>query len=181
MPRPPTPAAPRRAPRPAASLLTPDGLGDLLLFRLGRLYATAGTMTLRVCEGEFGITRREWRLLALLAQAGPLQPSVLAERVALDRARTSRALSSLVAKGLVEREAVASDRRLALVRLSAAGQALHERMFPRIAGINRAMLDGLTPVQVHQLSALLDGLQARAVTLLAEAAWPKVNRGRRGD
>ncbi|OGA97727.1 MAG: hypothetical protein A3E25_23560 [Burkholderiales bacterium RIFCSPHIGHO2_12_FULL_69_20] len=42
----------------------PQVLGDLLIYRLGRLYATAGAMTLRVCEGEFGIPRREWRLLA---------------------------------------------------------------------------------------------------------------------
>ena len=39
-------------------LRDPQALGDLLIYRLGRLYATAGAMTLRVCEGEFGIA---WR------------------------------------------------------------------------------------------------------------------------
>jgi DNA-binding MarR family transcriptional regulator len=161
-----------------STLLDPASLGDLLLYRLGRLYATAGTMTLRVCEGEFGITRRQWRLLALLAEAGPLQPSVLAERAELDRARTSRALSSLVGQGLVEREALARDRRLALVQLSARGRALHQRMFPRIAAINRSLLAPLEATQVRRLDALLDALQGRAATLLAEATWPKANRRR---
>ena len=64
----------------------PQALGDLLIYRLGRLYATAGAMTLRVCEGEFGIPRREWRLLAVLGEAGELQPSELATRRAGPRA-----------------------------------------------------------------------------------------------
>lgn len=159
-------------------LRNPEGLGDLLLYRLGRLYATAGTMTLRVCEGEFGITRREWRLLALLAESGPLQPSDLADRAELDRARTSRALSSLIGKQLVDREAVASDRRLAHVRLSARGRALHARMLPRIVEVNQALLAELTSADVQRLDQLLTQLQRRAADLLSQTPWPKVNRRR---
>ena len=66
-------------------------------------------MTLRVCEGEFGIPRREWRLLAILGEGGALQPSDLAIRAELDRSRTSRALAGLQAKGLVARQVVAHD------------------------------------------------------------------------
>ena len=80
-------------------LRDPQALGDLLIYRLGRLYATAGAMTLRVCEGEFGIPRREWRLLAVLGEAGELQPSELAMRAELDRARTSRALAGTISSG----------------------------------------------------------------------------------
>ncbi len=159
-------------------LLKPQGLGDLLLYRLGRLYATAGTMTLRVCEGEFGITRREWRLLALLADSGPLQPSQLAENADLDRARTSRALSTLIGKRLVERETMANDRRLALVRLSSQGRALHARMLPRIVEINQALLSELTAADVRRLDALMTLLQQRARALISETPWPKLNRRR---
>jgi DNA-binding MarR family transcriptional regulator len=159
-------------------LRSPRGLDDLLLYRLGRLYATAGTMTLRVCEGEFGITRRQWRLLALLADSGPLQPSVLAERADLDRARTSRALSGLIARQLVEREVLASDRRLAHVSLSPRGRALHARMLPRIVDVNLALLEALSAAQVQQLDGLLGTLQQRAIGLLNDTPWPKVNRRR---
>lgn len=159
-------------------LRSPRGLDDLLLYRLGRLYATAGTMTLRVCEGEFGITRRQWRLLALLADSGPLQPSVLAERADLDRARTSRALSSLIARQLVERAVLASDRRLAHVSLSPRGRALHARMLPRIVEVNLALLEALSAAQVQQLDGLLGTLQQRAIGLLNDTPWPKVNRRR---
>lgn len=158
----------------------PQALGDLLIYRLGRLYATAGAMTLRVCEGEFGIPRREWRLLAVLGEAGELQPSELATRAELDRARTSRALTGLQAKGLVERHAVASDRRLALVRLTDAGRALHVRMLPRVAAINGAILGPLDDDRVAALDDLLARLQRQATQLLQESVWPKADRRRGG-
>ena len=162
----------------AERLRHPEVLGDLLIYRLGQLYATAGAMTLRVCEGEFGIPRREWRLLAVLGQGGELQPSELAERAELDRARTSRALASLQARGLVERRTVASDRRLALVGLTDEGRALHGRMLPRVTAINGALLTRLTDAQVAALDFLLGALQQQATQLLGASRWPKADRRR---
>lgn len=159
-------------------LRDPQALGDLLIYRLGRIYATAGAMTLRVCEGEFGIPRREWRLLAVLGEAGELQPSELATRAALDRARTSRALAGLQAKGLVVRQAVASDRRLALVALTELGRALHQRILPRVAAINGAILSQLSDGDVAKLDHLLDDLQQQATQVLGATAWPKADRRR---
>jgi DNA-binding MarR family transcriptional regulator len=168
-------------PQPAPQRLRrPQVLGDLLIYRLGLLYATAGAMTLRVCEGEFGVSRREWRLLAVLGEAGVLQPSDLATRAELDRARTSRALAGLQAKGLVERQVVASDRRLAHVLLTDQGRALHARMQPRMAAINSAVLAPLDDDKVAALDALLGTLQQQATQLLGATAWPKANRRRGG-
>lgn len=164
----------------AARLRHPKALGDLLIYRLGRLYATAGAMTLRVCEGEFGIPRREWRLLAVLGECGELQPSDLARRAELDRARTSRALTALQAKGLVERQTVASDRRLARVTLTAQGRELHARMLPRVAAINGALLAEFGDAGVAQLDELLGALQRQALQLLEASAWPKADRRRGG-
>jgi DNA-binding MarR family transcriptional regulator len=80
----------------ASRLGAPAALDDVLLYRISRLLATAGSMVIRLCEGRYGITRREWRVLALLAQEEGLLSSQLAERAQLDRARTSKAISSLV-------------------------------------------------------------------------------------
>ena len=51
---------------PSPRLSAPQGLDDLLLYRLSRLLGVAGAPVIRLCEGQFGITRREWRVLALL-------------------------------------------------------------------------------------------------------------------
>ncbi len=163
-----------------ARMRHPKVLGDLLIYRLGRLYATAGAMTLRVCEGEFGIPRREWRLLAVLGEWGELQPSALADHAELDRARTSRALASLQARGLVERRVFASDRRQALVGLTAEGRTLHAQMLPRMAAINGAVLTPLSDGEVASLDGLLSALQQQATRLLSASNWPKADRRRGG-
>ena len=96
-------------------LREPRTLDDLLNYRLLRLFALGGAPVIRLLEGRYGIARREWRVLALLAAHGAMAPSLLAERAHLDRPRTSRALSALVAKGLVLRTVVARDARRARV------------------------------------------------------------------
>ena len=114
----------------------PAVMEDLFLYHLARLLSAAGSMVVRLCEGGHGITRREWRMIGLLADHGPLPPSRLAELAQLDRTRTSRAVTALTAKGLVQRQTQAGDARRALVRLSEAGRALHAELFPRVQAIN---------------------------------------------
>ncbi|MFY9511386.1 MAG: MarR family transcriptional regulator, partial [Rubrivivax sp.] len=65
------------------SLRNPQGLDELLNYRLLRLFSTSGAPVIRLLEGRYGIARREWRLLAMLASQGPQSPSRLAEQVQL--------------------------------------------------------------------------------------------------
>lgn len=82
----------------ASRLEAPQSMDDLLLFRISRILGVGGSLVIRLCEGRFGITRREWRIIALLHQGDSLLSSELALRAQLDRARTSRAIGSLVSK-----------------------------------------------------------------------------------
>lgn len=158
----------------------PRRLDDLLLYRLARLHAVAGSMVVRLCEGGYGITRREWRLVALLAEAGALPSSQLAERIQLDRARTSRAVSSLVEKRLLERiPGDGGDRRFAALRLTEAGHALHAALFPRVAAINGELAGALSDAEARQLDGLLARLADRARALSDRAELPRAGRGRR--
>lgn len=159
----------------------PATLDDLLLYRLARLTASAGSMVIRLCEGRFGITRREWRVLALLAQNPELpMSSQLADRAQLDRARTSRAVTSLVAKQLVVRQAGQADRRQARLAVTPAGRAVYDELFPLICGIHRELLDVLDERQLDTLDESLDRLQSRAESLAASADLPKADRRRGG-
>jgi len=159
-------------------LAAPAALDDLLLYRLNRLLATAGSMVVRLCEGRFGITRREWRVLALLARHPGLISSQLAERAQLDRARTSRAVTSLVAKRLLMREPGPADRRQAHLALTQAGQALYDELFPLVAAINRELLASLDAAQLDALDAGLQRMQSRAEAMAAAAVLPKADRRR---
>lgn len=94
--------------------------------------------------------------------------------------RASTIPGAVQAKGLVERRAVASDRRLAHVTLTDNGRALHARMLPRVAAVNGAILARLSNDEVAALDGLLGALQRQATELLAASAWPKADRRRGG-
>ncbi|WP_083259347.1 MarR family winged helix-turn-helix transcriptional regulator [Variovorax boronicumulans] len=153
-------------------------LDDLLLYRLSRLLAVAGSMVIRLCEGRFGITRREWRLIAVLASRGELGSSQLAEHAQLDRARTSKAVGSLVAKRLVSRTALAGDRRQVRLGLTATGQALYDELFPLVTRINAELMGTLDADDAARFDDALLRLQAHAETMVAQAVLPKADRGR---
>ncbi|MDA7417415.1 MarR family transcriptional regulator [Xenophilus arseniciresistens] len=153
-------------------------LDDLLLYRLSRLLDVAGSMVIRLCEGRFGITRREWRLIATLASRGPMSSSQLAQQAQLDRARTSKAVGSMVAKQLVSRTQPGGDRRHVLLGLTPAGRAVYDALYPLAAAINAELLSTLTEADAHTLDQALATMQRRAEQMVARAELPKADRRR---
>jgi len=152
------------------TLSDPAHLGELLNYRLMRLFALSGAPVVRLCEGRYGISRREWRVVALLAAHGPLSPSALAEQGDLDRARTSRAIGTLVAKQLLVRRAQPGDARRAVVALTAQGQRLYDELFPQVVQINRQVVAALGPAQVAALDEALQRLTEHAAAVNREHA-----------
>ncbi|OOG43882.1 MarR family winged helix-turn-helix transcriptional regulator [Polaromonas sp. A23] len=162
---------------PALPRLTqPETLDDLLLYRLSRLQAAAGGVVVRYCEGKFGITRREWRILAVLAARGPMGSSALAEQAHLDRPRTSKAVTALAGKKLVSRTSRAGDARHILLTLTPAGVALHSELFPLVSQINGDVLAALTTQETALLGDMLERLQQRANVMAEQSGLPLADR-----
>ncbi|GAB3305508.1 MarR family transcriptional regulator [Geodermatophilus aquaeductus] len=92
-------------------------------------------------------------LLALLADAGPLRASDLVARLGLDKSTVSRQVSSLVALGLVDREADPADGRAQVLTPTAEGAA-------RLARIRNARRE--------RWEADLSGWPAEDITVLGE-------------
>ncbi|MDR0227355.1 MAG: MarR family transcriptional regulator [Burkholderiaceae bacterium] len=157
----------------------PIVLDDMFLYHLARLQAAAGSRVVRLCEGGYGITRREWRMVCLLAETGPLQPSQLAAQAQLDRTRTSRAVTALLAKGLAWRESQAGDARRALLRLSDTGRALHAELFPQVQAINRELMDAVPEAELQAMASAFARIRERAKALEASSPPPKAPRNRK--
>lgn len=149
------------------TLLHPSRQADLLLFRLYRIQATARPAVVRACAQEAGLTRREWRVLAFVVQNDGVMSSELAERAMLDRPRTSRALTELETKKLVERRPRPSNRREVPVFATQAGRETYTRLFSVVVPINQQLLDGFSDAECLQLADMLGRLQARADALNA--------------
>jgi DNA-binding MarR family transcriptional regulator len=159
-------------------LRQPQAIDDMLLFRLSRLLAVGGASVVRLCEGRYGITRREWSLLSLLWQQQGLGPSELAERVQLDRARTSKALGQLLDKQLVRRDPRPGDHRRAVLALTPAGETLVADLLPQVRQLNARLLQVLTEPEVDAMDQSLARLQLQALALAQDPQpdLPKASR-----
>ena len=157
----------------------PQRQGDLLLYRLHRIQSTAGRLVVQLCESEFGITRREWRILSFLAEREGALTSQLAQHAMLDRARTSRTLTSLAAKKLVVRQPRPSDRREVHVYLTDEGRRVYQAIFPRVAAINCDIASALSPAERQQLDHAINQLQARVQGMVAASTHrlPPIDSG----
>lgn len=153
-------------------------MGELFLYRLSRLQAVAVAPVGRLCQARYGVSRREWRLIVVLARHGPVLSSELADFAQLDRARTSRIVTALVDLNLIAREVIPSDRRQARVSLTAKGRALYDEFLPVVVELNRQLLLALEPEEIAQLDGLMDRLAERAKANLAALELPKQRRSR---
>ncbi len=153
-------------------------MSELFLYRLTRLQAVAVAPVGRLCQARYGISRREWRLIVVLARHGPVLSSELADFAQLDRARTSRIVTALVDLKLIAREVIPSDRRQARVSLTDKGQALYDEFLPVVEELNRQLLLALKPEEIAQLDGLMDRLAERAKANLAALDLPRQRRSR---
>ncbi|HKX40297.1 MAG TPA: MarR family transcriptional regulator [Burkholderiaceae bacterium] len=149
------------------ALLAPRSLDDLLMYRLARVVRASGGMVTRLLEGGFGITRREWGVVASLYPLQDIISSALAERLQLDRVRTSRTLQGLVTKGLVACRRDQADKRIVHVSLTPPGRRLYEQLFPRIAQLNTELLAALEPAHVDVLALCLQQLESQGRAMSA--------------
>ncbi|MDQ2779170.1 MAG: MarR family transcriptional regulator [Pseudomonadota bacterium] len=152
------------------SLRAPRTVEQLLNYRLMRLYAEATGPVTRWMEGQWGISSREWRLLALLAVHDTLSPSALAEQAHLDRPRTSRAVTSLAGKGLARRQAQPQDGRRAQVGLTPAGKRLYDDIFPHISALNSRLMNAIDDATAAVLDHALEQLTVAAIKANRELA-----------
>lgn len=157
----------------------PAGIEDFLLWRMNKIVALGGGLVTRLCEGRFGITRREWTVLGVLARQPQLPWTDLAQRCEIDNAQLSRAVTSLVDKGLAEK-AQLPNRRLD-VSLTPKGSELYAELFPLARDINLGLLRELNLESVTALDQVLDALHTQGERLSRETSVPKAARllGRR--
>ena len=79
-------------------------------------------------EAESGISSPEWRVLAHLAQVGPVSVRDIYARVDMDKSKVSRAAARLEEAGLVQKTGDPQDRRLVALTLTGAGERLMARL-----------------------------------------------------
>jgi DNA-binding MarR family transcriptional regulator len=105
------------------------------------------------------LTVSQLRALGLLARE-PRLPSELARELKITPATASEVADLLVRRGLVERSAMPEDRRLTLLRITLAGETLHQAARQRTLGALRRVLHRLDTPSLAALECGLAGLLA---------------------
>ncbi|HWB34665.1 MAG TPA: MarR family transcriptional regulator [Rugosimonospora sp.] len=126
---------------------------------------------------ELGVNLSEASVLAHLKDAGALTQTELARRIGTGRARMGAWIDSLAAKGLVERQADPSDRRVWNVALTIAGERLWEQTAAVDRCIRKVLRAGSTPDDRARLDALLTLINRNADALVSTSA-DTVGRGK---
>jgi DNA-binding MarR family transcriptional regulator/N-acetylglutamate synthase-like GNAT family acetyltransferase len=131
--------------------LTADTLSDLgVLFlgsrlkRLGdRLQTEAGAILQAM---DLAVQPAQQPLLAVLRREGPRTVGSIAQHLRLSQPTATRAVQALLDQGLVEVSKAGRDQRLKLMSLTAAGEALMERLerdlWPRVEAAAIGLCDG---------------------------------------
>ena len=118
-------------------------------------------------QRDLGITIPEWRLIAHLAEVGTCSSGDICARTAMDKAKVNRAVTRLVAAGLVLASTSSRDRRVNVLKLTTRGQKIYERVVPMALEHENTLLAPLSDTEMKQFMRVLEKLQSQADQLSA--------------
>ncbi len=93
---------------------------------------------IRAMLANAGVTEQQWRVLRVLNEEGPQEPTHLADRACLLLPSLTRILQKLEQRGLISRRSHPADRRRQIVKISASGvQVIRANLSVSIAQAER--------------------------------------------
>lgn len=79
---------------------------------------------IRAILADAGVTEQQWRVLRVLNEEGPQEPTRIAERACLLLPSLTRILKKLESKKLIARQTVMADRRRQIVQITDGGRQI---------------------------------------------------------
>ena len=140
-------------------------LDGYLPYRLSVASNAVSRLIARAYEDRFGLTSPQWRLIAVLAEDGPLTQQAIGTRTVMDKVTVSRATQGLVKRRLVERAPHDADGRSHHLALSKAGERLYSEISPVALEYEARLLQQFDPAAVAELKRVLLLLERAAEVL----------------
>ncbi len=141
-------------------------LEDYLPYRLSLLSNTVSQGIAHRYQQDHDIAVTEWRVIVVLGRFPGSTASEVVERTAMDKVSVSRAVRSLMDKGLLQRRTDQSDRRrLRLYLTRDGGKRVVESIVPLAAEYETELLESLDSEEQAALRELLTKLQQGAEEL----------------
>lgn len=148
--------------RPAAAVARPDPTADIIAdFRatMSQLKCASSERLLRL-----GVSMAQVHIMFTLQRADEMTMSHLADVLNVSFSNATGLIDRLEERGFIERSRVPSDRRIVLVGLTPAGEAMLEEVDALSADLLRSVLGRLPASQLgavaHAISALREAVDA---------------------
>ena len=107
---------------------------------------------------ETGVTEQQWRVVRVLVEEGPMDPTTIADRAVLLLPSLTRILQKLEEKGLIVRQRDEQDGRRQLIKATKAGCRLIADNIPAAQIYAQRLKDHLGGERYDQLLDLLEDL-----------------------
>lgn len=160
--------------KPSSKSNTP--LGEFLPYQLS---ITSNAVSGRIAQeyrARFGLSVPEWRVMAVLGDAGTLTQRDLTQRTLMDKVAVNRACKILEERDLCKRTPNQQDGRSHHLELTPAGRAMHGEIMPLAQAIEQSLFDGFSSDEMEDFRALLEKVRHR----VAEFDISEVDSGNLG-
>ena len=137
-------------------------LADFLPYLLS---ITSNVVSDRIADeyrARFGLKIPEWRVMAVLGDAGPRTQRELVGATRMDKVAVNRACKVLEDRGLIERSPNANDGRSHHLELTAAGRRIHGEIMPIALEMERRLFAPLSLAERLEFNALLARIHNQA-------------------
>ncbi len=136
----------------------PDKTTRLADFLPYLLSVTSNAVSNRIADeyrARFGLKIPEWRVMAILGDAGPRTQRELVGQTRMDKVAVNRACKELEERGLAARSPNAADGRSHHLELTPDGAATHAQIMPLALEMERRLFAALDSAEQAQFKALL--------------------------
>ncbi|MDP2130947.1 MAG: MarR family winged helix-turn-helix transcriptional regulator [Erythrobacter sp.] len=140
-------------------------LGGFLPYQLSVASNAVSSLIAERYRKRFGLKIPEWRVMAVLGDAGTMTQRGLTAATVMDKVAVNRAVKVLEERGLIARVPNPGDGRSHLLALTGEGRAIHAEVMPLAKATEQELIAGLAPGEEAMLRGLLAGLRQRAMEL----------------
>jgi len=140
-------------------------LADFIPYRLSVTSNLVSDVIARTYEALFGLSIPEWRLVAVVAEAGAITQQAIGQQTRMDKVTVSRAAIALVERGLLARRANPDDKRSHLLELSDTGHQLYAAIAPKALALEQRVFAAFTAEEVASFTAMLARIEAEALAI----------------
>ncbi len=148
---------------------TQSRLSDFIPYRLAITSNAVSSLISGEYHSEFGLKIPEWRIMAVLGDAGPLTQRDLVRATLMDKVAVNRACKMLGERALVARSPNEADGRSHHLWLTDEGRAMYDQIWPNALSTYEKIFAALSPAETAKLRALLDKLLRAVRTIEGES------------